>query len=389
MTLLLIIDGILALISVAYVLYLSISYLMWKDGKELHTAKEKKRYAILIPARNEESVIEASLQAIQAMDYPEELYDTFVLINNTSDHTKELSEKNGAFVYECKGTIRSKGDVLQEFFNHSYVCDNYDAFVILDADNRIDKNFLNSCNHYLCAGYRVGQGMKTAYNPYVSWVSGASSMYFSMANAIINQPRGKKQLSGMIFGSGFYVASSFIKEMGGWKTTSITEDIDMTFMCAVNNETVAVMDDAITYDVQPISFKDAWNQRVRWLAGTMEVRKKYQHNLRKKLLHKSSLEAFDSMILLYTGDMAAIAFWLILISALLLFQMNKTLLIICIFIQWIMTMMFGIFLCKEANFSIKKMWKAIVLFWLYLLSFHLIAWISIFHKETEWKTIKH
>lgn len=390
MALLMVIDAILILISLIYVLYLGISYLLWKDKEEvLPTETKQHRFAILIPARNEGNVIDASLQAIHQMNYPKDKYDTYVLINNTSDDTLEKVNKQGDHAFVCKNTIHNKGDVLKEFFANSMVYETYDAFVILDADNRIDADFLAVCNRYIHAGYRVGQGMKTAYNPYDTWISGASSLYFSMANHIINLPRGKKQLSGMIFGSGFYVTSSYLKELGGWVTTSMTEDIDMTFLCAKNKETVAVMDDAITYDVQPLHFQDAWKQRVRWLAGTMEVRKKYHKIMKRNLLRKSSLEAFDSFILLYTGDMAALAFCVILLTGILFLQLHTTLVFVGLFIQWLMCVMFAIFLCKESHFQIRRMWKAILWFWLYLLTFSLIAWRSVFYKEKEWKEIRH
>ena len=382
----------LLFLSAIYLLYLSLFYVLHQKryaSKKHAPTYEDQRFAILIPARNDAHVIEASLKALHQLDYPKNQYDIYVLINNTCDDTLERVEHFGDHAYLCQNTIRCKGDVLEEFFSKTAILESYDAFVILDADNRIDKDFLHACASSIHNGYRVAQGMKTAYNPYQSWVAGASSLYFSLANHFINIPRGTKTYSGMIFGSGFYITSDFLKKHGGWHTTSVTEDIDMTFLCLSEEETIGVMNDAITYDVQPLHFADAWKQRKRWISGDMQVRKKYQKQLWKTFCKRPSIANFDHLMLLYVGDMASIAGLLMLLLIVLLAIYAPTLLLLIFFLQWIFSILLGLYYAHKAHFAVSKMWNSFLWLWVYMLSFYIIGLLSFFHKETDWKEIKH
>ena len=65
-----------------------------KQDAKLH------RYAAIIAARNEEGVIGDLIQTLKRQDYPEELLDIFVIADNCTDGTADVSRKAGAIVYE-------------------------------------------------------------------------------------------------------------------------------------------------------------------------------------------------------------------------------------------------------------------------------------------------
>ena len=76
----------------------------------------------------------------------------------------------------------------------------------------------------------------------------------------------------------------------------MTEDIEFTAMCAINNEKIAFMKDAITYDEQVTRFKSSIKQRKRWSFGTMECLKNYFPLLIKKGIREKRFECFDVAI---------------------------------------------------------------------------------------------
>ena len=62
-------------------------------AKKFPDAKQNHKYAILIPARNESSVIEGLLKSLREQDYPHELFDTYVVVETDSDPTVEICKK--------------------------------------------------------------------------------------------------------------------------------------------------------------------------------------------------------------------------------------------------------------------------------------------------------
>ena len=73
-------------LSAIYLLYLSLFYVLHQKryaSKKHAPTYEDQRFAILIPARNEANVIEASLKALHQLDYPKNQYDIYVPVSYT------------------------------------------------------------------------------------------------------------------------------------------------------------------------------------------------------------------------------------------------------------------------------------------------------------------
>ena len=85
----------------------------FKPTENLH------KYAIVIPARNEENVIGNLLDSIKSQDYPAEYIKVFVIADNCTDNTAEISRSKGAVCYERFDTERrTKGFALQFLFEN-------------------------------------------------------------------------------------------------------------------------------------------------------------------------------------------------------------------------------------------------------------------------------
>ena len=78
-------------------LYKVIGFFSTRKFKE---TPNKHKYAILIPARNEEKVIGNLIDSIRANDYPQELITIFVVADNCTDGTARVAREKGAVCYE-------------------------------------------------------------------------------------------------------------------------------------------------------------------------------------------------------------------------------------------------------------------------------------------------
>lgn len=126
--------------------------------KTFPETQEKLRYGVIIPARNEERVIERLIQSLRAMNYPQDKIDIFVVAHNCNDRTAELARKEGAIVYEYHNeNERTMGYAFRYLFDRireDYGIERYDAFLMTNADNIFTENFLSKMNDAFVANDR-------------------------------------------------------------------------------------------------------------------------------------------------------------------------------------------------------------------------------------------
>ena len=203
----------IAWIIVIYWLYqLIISACSLIQFKEKPLIKDKKhKFMMILPAHNESAVIGALIESLQQLDYPKELYDIYVIADNCTDNTAQIARDAGAIVLErFDEEKKTKGFALQWFLNQKIKEDaDYDAFCVFDADNIVDKNFLNAMNKKLCQGEQVVQGYRDIKNPSDSWISAGYALFYWSMNRFYHLSRYNLGLSPLINGTGFMVGSPF------------------------------------------------------------------------------------------------------------------------------------------------------------------------------------
>ena len=83
-----------------------------KPARAHPRARRRLRFAVLVCARNEESVIRIPIKSVRMCRYPEELREVIVLADNCSDGTVERARAAGATVWEKTDPSYGKGAVL-------------------------------------------------------------------------------------------------------------------------------------------------------------------------------------------------------------------------------------------------------------------------------------
>ncbi|MEG0145201.1 MAG: glycosyltransferase family 2 protein [Clostridia bacterium] len=278
-----------------YFLYIIVRGAIHK-GTPIPEVAPCKRIAAVIPARNEALVIPNLIDSLLKQNYPRALYDVYVVPNGCSDTTAEAAQAAGAKVITCAQPVHSKGEVLKYTFEKLMKApEKYDGFVVFDADNIADANFLQAVNNTLCAGYQAGQGYRDSKNPNDSWVAGCMSIFFWFMNRLYNRPRAAIGMSAPFNGTGILLGRELIAKIG-YNTTSLTEDLEMTAQCTLADEKIAWMPDAITYDEQPVKLKDSFIQRRRWAAGMRQCCFRYAPKLLKKAIKEKNKICIDLVI---------------------------------------------------------------------------------------------
>ncbi len=252
--------------------------------------------AILISARNERNVIGQLLDSIDAQNYPKDHLRVFIVADNCTDDTAQISRDRGAIVYERNNLEQvGKGyalDFLLGNIDRDYGLDCIDAFIVLDADNILDPGYVRAMNQTYCDGYKVTTSYRNSKNYDDNWLSAAYALWFMREARFLNNSRCLLGSSCAVSGTGFLFARELIQKFGGWKYFLLTEDIEFTVNCIVAGEKVGYCEEAVLYDEQPITFKQSWTQRLRWSKGFLQVWSKYGKKLWNGIV-EGSYSCFD------------------------------------------------------------------------------------------------
>ncbi len=353
--------------------------------KKPKPADPKTRFAVLIAARNEENVIGALIGSLKKQEYPDALYDIIVIPNNCTDDTEAAAIRAGAKILHCPQPVKTKGEVLHQILG--MLRGSYDAYVVFDADNVADSGFLAAMNSAIAAGAQVAKSRQNALNPYDNWVCGAYDIYFQNINLLHSRARAPFPLSAKLVGTGFMVTDSLLQTLGGWNTVTLTEDIEFAVLCALKDVRVHYVPEALTYDEEPVSFRVSLVQRRRWSAGVQSVANRYIGKLlrRRPSWLRWDLAAHISMIYVQLLALIPGIYELVKVP---LPQIGMGFAVALVSF-WAGGAVMGLAMCIFAKRSIRKMWKAILLYPLFLASWYPMHIWGLFSKPKTWKPIVH
>ena len=266
------------LLKAASLWFLAVALFALRKPKRYAVCAPRTRFACLVAARNEEAVIGALVESLKKQDYPDALYDIFVIPNNCTDDTESEALCAGAKIFRCFEPVRCKGDALH-------------------ADNFVEEHFLSRMNDAFCAGAQVCKGAMRAKNPYDSWLSGCYGLYFTLFDTFFSRARMSCGLSSKLVGTGFAVHRAVLERFGGWNTSTIAEDAEFAAQCAANGVRVCFVPGALTYDEAPNDFAVSLRQRRRWCSGIMDVAVRMDAPLVSALRGSAPLRALDALLI--------------------------------------------------------------------------------------------
>lgn len=394
-------QAIIWLITIFYLYQLVISLFSFVKLKEKpYVVNKQHKFIIILPAHNEEAVIGNLISSLKELDYPKDLYDIAVIVDNCTDNTEKIAKEMGAKIYirnETDPSKKTKGYAMQEYLN-TLLADpkmDYDAFCVFDADNIVDKNFLTVMNKHLCQGEEVVQGYRDIKNPTDSWISAGYAIFYWMMNRFYHLARYNAGLSPLINGTGFMVKFDAIRDTG-WNTNTLTEDIEFSLKTIIQGKKLGWAVDAICYDEQPVTFGPSWSQRSRWTMGHIQCLKEYTGELAKAASENKTLMNLDGLLYMVGSiPMFIISLILLVINAIVYlnkgmtstaFAINLLKFVVPTFLLPILVALIIMIIDKK---PIAKMWKGLLMYPIFLGSWLLINFKCLFQKDVTWDKIEH
>jgi len=225
------------------------------------------RFAVLIPAHNEELVIGPLLDSLERQDYPKELFKVYVAADRCTDGTVAEALKRGAVVLERWEGIPGKTWNIRSALERIDLSQ-FDALVIVDADNLVSPGFLLAMDAYLRSHpeVEVVQGYLDVKNPNDTWVTRALALSYWYTNPFWQEARGRLGLSASPGSTGMVIRTSHLLAEG-WYPRSLTEDLEIHARLVLRGSRAAWNPYARVYDEKPRDLRTAYRQRLRWMRG--------------------------------------------------------------------------------------------------------------------------
>ena len=243
-------------------------------------ATPQTRFAVLVPAHNEELLIRRVVGSLLAVDYPPDLYHLHVIADNCTDRTAELAQAAGVTVHERTDPDQhGKGYALRWLFGQLLADPAAgDAFVIVDADSLVNRGFLRALDRRLRRGAVAIQAYDTVLNTAASW--GTALRYIAFCLLHYLRPLGRKLFTGSagLKGNGMAFRRSVLEGMH-WDAFSVTEDLQFHLDLLLGGQVVEFAPDAIVWSEMPGSLQAAHAQNVRWESGQLELLSNYVPHL--------------------------------------------------------------------------------------------------------------
>ncbi|OMP66664.1 glycosyltransferase family 2 protein [Domibacillus epiphyticus] len=248
------------------------------------------KVSILIPAHNEEVVIEDTIQSMIQLNYPKDKLEVIIINDNSSDNTGSIIDRFAqkyAFIRAVHTKPPHTGKGKSAALNHGLNYSSGDIIVVYDADNTPEPDAI----HYLALGlkhdskagaivgkFRVVNANKNILTRFINietltfqWLAQAGRWFWFKMSTIP--------------GTNFAIRRSILEQLGGWDEKALSEDTELSIRVYNAGYYIRFFPAAITWEQEPENLKVWLRQRTRWARGNLYVIFKYlfrMHKLKNK-----------------------------------------------------------------------------------------------------------
>ena len=403
--------------------------LFWlKHSKEIAKITPLEYYptvSIVVPAHNEEAVIQKTSKAILNLNYPEDKVEILIFADNCTDRTAELAEAIGNRTEYQKRQFKvirrtgegGKSGVLNDalkMIHSDYLC-------VYDADAMPEENALYFLIKKVLEDperYVVSFGRNKTRNAKQNFLTSCINLEIVVTHRI--QHCGVWQLFkiGRIPGTNFVIKTAFLKELGGFRSGALTEDTDLSFTILGTGKLIALAHNSEAFQQEPEKLKDYYYQRLRWAKGNYEVViNNFRHlfdrsNWRVKLetFYMSSIffwfnaaVVLSDIFFIVNLIFAVIKIWVPTVEMPFTFTAGNLLLSQVLLFNWLLMILLYVLQISVAastqfgQVTTKQLWLAVASYFTYSQLFIIISinavWSAIadrlFHREaTKWVKTK-
>lgn len=262
-------------------------------------AERELRLVVLIPAHNEERVIERCLEAVEADRRARDL--VMVVADRCTDATVQIARSFGASVLERSDREPpGRAQARQAGLQHAQALE-WDAVVMIDADSIIESGFFDACERALAAGAPAVQARSES-----SEGRGLAAQLSLAAFALqgITIPRGRERLglSVRLRGTGMAIRRDVV--LGHRFIAPASEDLYFTLDLLLDGIRCHHVDAARLRSDAAGSWSSFGGQKVRYEAGRMAAARAYAPRLLRRAARHRDAACLEAAWFLLTPPFA-------------------------------------------------------------------------------------
>lgn len=251
------------------------------------------RFAVLVPAHNEELLIGNLCESLLEVDYPKDRYVIHIVADNCTDRTVEICSKYDVELLvrddpENAGKGQALAWALQEF-----ELDKFDSVFMVDADNYVDSGILRELNGLMNGGEMAVQCYNSVGNRADSWFTELLFVSRTIGNQLYHEAKHRLGLSAYLMGNGLCFNAQLLRERG-WTAFTNAEDWEYYAQLVEGGIRVGFAERAKVFHQESKSLNQATSQRVRWSSGRFNVAKTLGVRLLLKGIRDRSWHTIDA-----------------------------------------------------------------------------------------------
>ena len=267
--------------------------------------------SILVPARNEELVIERTLDALRALRYPGGPLEIVVVDDGSTDGTAAIVERVARAdprIVLLRLPRQEQGRGKSHALNVALQRVSSELVAVYDADNRPEPGSLEILVRRLRARARIGAvlGKFRTLNRRRNLLTRFIDLETLAFQWIVQAGRCALFGVGILPGTNFVIRRAVLLDCDGWDERAITEDAELSIRVYARGSEIDFAPEAVTWEEEPETFGVWLRQRTRWVRGSFYV-------LRKHLISSWRIEnRFLALQILYLS----LLYYLFLVSVL-------------------------------------------------------------------------
>lgn len=244
-----------------------------------YSAETYPQVTIQLPIYNEKYVATRLINAICSMDFPKERMDIQVL-DDSDDETSSIIEalvekyKEDGFNISAFHRVNRTGykaGALKEGLKYA----KGEFIAIFDADFTPSSDFLRKAlSHFDDSKIGLVQGRWGHINEKYSILTKAQAVSLDFHFFIEQKAKSLTHLFMNFNGTAGIWRTLCIKDAGGWHTSTLVEDLDLSFRAQMKGWKCIFDEDLVVNAELPVQMNAAKRQQFRWAKGSVQVAKK-------------------------------------------------------------------------------------------------------------------
>ena len=230
--------------------------------------------SVLVPAYNEEKMIERAIEGLLETDYPDK--EIVVIDDGSTDKTLEIANRYKSKVKVLHKENGGKASAL----NYGITFAKGEIIVIVDADTIVGRNALKQ----LVKGF--GKNEKVAavagnikVRNRMNWLTWTQALEYAASIEIIRRAFDFFGSITIVPGALGAYRKSTLQEVGTFHKDTLVEDFDATIKVLKKGFIIQGSTASTAYTEAPQTFHDFYMQRKRWYRGNLQVLQRHSETL--------------------------------------------------------------------------------------------------------------